>query len=491
VTEQKQATVARPDTGEVGHGPDGDVVGVARMLAGGRPLRADPLQAPGLHVNLPPLEESNRGPEHELPALGIPERVQFHMLSFEGPDPYARIGGLETRVGGICQALVSAGHETHLWFVGDPALPGDETRDGLVLHRFCQWLSRHHPNGVYDGQSSKVPDYAASLPPYVLAQHLLPHLRAGGLAVVLAEEWQTADAVLHLDYLLRRAGVRRRVRMLWNANNIFGFEQIDWHRLRKAAVVTTVSRYMKQMMKAAGVESIAIPNGLAPDAYLPADRSAVSHLRRSFAGRTAITKMARWDPDKRWIGSVEIIAALRDLGMKPLLIARGGREPHGREVLEAMRGAGLRIVERGYSSGDERGLVQALLDIGRADVVHLTTHVDPDSRRALFRASDVVLANSEHEPFGLVALEAMATGGIACTGCSGEDYAMPGHNALVLQTSDPFEFIGLYRQLQADSSYQDSLRRAGRSTARHFAWPEVIRTNLVPRLDLPLPVAGG
>jgi glycosyltransferase involved in cell wall biosynthesis len=441
------------------------------------------------HLRQAGLDDANGDAEqqHDLPALGIPDGVQFHLLSFEGPDPYARIGGLETRVSGICEALVTAGQQTHLWFVGDPDEPGHEQRDGLHLHRFCQWISRHHRNGVYDGQVAKVPDYAASLPPYLLAEHLLPHLRAGGLGVVLAEEWQTADAVLHLDHLLRVHGVRERVRLLWNANNVFGFDQIDWPRLRKAAVVTTVSRYMKQLMKADDVESIAIPNGLSADAYLPPDRSAVAQLRRSFDGRVALTKMARWDPDKRWLGSVEIIAALKTLGMRPLLIARGGREPYGVEVLQAMSDAGLRIVERSCASSDPRGLAQALCDLDHADVVNLVTHVSPDSRRALFRASDVVLANSEHEPFGLVGLEAMAVGGVACTGCSGEDYALSGRNALVLQTSEPSEFIGLYRQVEADSAYEASLRRAGRVTAKSFSWPEVIRTNLVPRLDLPLP----
>ncbi len=435
--------------------------------------------------------EASDGSEHrhDLPALGIPEGVQFHVLSFEGPDPYARIGGLETRVAGICQALVCAGHEVHLWFVGDPDQPGYELRGGLHMHRWCQWLSRHHPIGVYDGQASKVPDYAASLPPYVLGHGLRDHLRGGGLGVVLAEEWQTADAVLHLDHLLRMSGLRDRVRMLWNANNVFGFEHIDWPRLRQAAVVTTVSRYMKQVMRAERVESVAIPNGLAPDAYLPPDRSAVAQLRRSFEGRIAITKMARWDPDKRWLASVQIVAELRQLGMKPLFIARGGREAHGAEVLNAMRNAGLRIVDRGYSSGCPRGLVRALSHAQDADVINLVTHVDPDSRRALFRAADVVLANSEHEPFGLVGLEAMAAGGVACIGCSGEDYAMSGRNALVLQTAEPSEFIELYRQVQADSAYEGALRRAGRSMARYFSWPEVIRTNLVPRLLLPLPAA--
>jgi hypothetical protein len=55
----------------------------------------------------------------------------------------------------------------------------------------------------------------------------------------------------------------------------------------------------------------------------------------------------------------------------------------------------------------------------------------------------------------------------------------------VLQTNTPAEFIGLYRQL-ADRDFEVALRRAGRATARQFAWHEVLRTNLVPRLELPL-----
>ncbi|MDD9968668.1 MAG: glycosyltransferase [Myxococcales bacterium] len=49
-------------------------------------------------------------------------------------------------------------------------------------------------------------------------------------------------------------------------------------------------------------------------------------------------------------------------------------------------------------------------------MLELTSHVDPSCRRVLFRSSDVVLANSVHEPFGLVGLEAMAVGSIAVAG---------------------------------------------------------------------------
>jgi len=45
-----------------------------------------------------------------------------------------------------------AGHETHLWFIGDPELPALEEQGQLTLHRWCQWVSALQPGGVYDGE---------------------------------------------------------------------------------------------------------------------------------------------------------------------------------------------------------------------------------------------------------------------------------------------------------------------------------------------------
>jgi glycosyltransferase involved in cell wall biosynthesis len=97
---------------------------------------------------------------------------------------------------------------------------------------------------------------------------------------------------------------------------------------------------------------------------------------------------------------------------------------------------------------------------------------------------DAVLANSGHEPFGLVGLEAMAVGGLACTGCSGEDYAQAGQNALVLETDDPREFVGLFRRVRSDPEHQRALRRAARATARRYAWRDVVEGVLLPRVEL-------
>ena len=410
--------------------------------------------------------------------------MQFHILSFEGPDAYSRAGGLATRVDGLAETLASLGLETHLWFLGDPDLPGEETRRALHLHRWAQWVSRYHPGGVYDGEFGKHSEFAHTAPPYIMRECLLPHLRAGGRAVVLAEEWHTVDCVLHLHWLLEQAGLRDRVAMLWNANNTFGFEHIDWRGLRGAARVTTVSRYMKQRMWPLGLDPIVVPNGLPGEAFDSPDRDGCAALRRRFRDRAVVVKMARWDPDKRWLAAVQAVALMKRVGWRPLLVARGGAESHGGEVLEAMRAHGLVRVDREWKQPGAQGLLDAVQDVGGADVVNLCSQVDPAMRRVLFRSAEAVLANSSHEPFGLVGLEAMAAGGLACTGATGEDYAVSGQNALVLETGDPGELLSWLQRLRARPEEGRSIRRAGRLTARLFAWPEVVQRVLLPRVKL-------
>ena len=410
--------------------------------------------------------------------------MQFHVLSFEGPDAYSRVGGLATRIEGLTETLAGLGTEVHLWFIGDPELPGHELRGLVHLHRWTQWVSRHHPRGVYDGEAGKASEYSRTLPPFLIHKYLAPYLRRGGRGVILAEEWQTADAVLHLDWLLRHEGLRDRTSVLWNANNTFGFEQIHWDALSDAAVITTVSRYMKHQMRGEGIDPLVIPNGLSADAFDPPDRPAVRELRRRFRNRTLLAKMARWDPDKCWLEAIEMVAEMKRREWRPLLIARGGTEPHGEEVLRAARDHELRVIDRSWGEPGVPGLLDALGDVGDADVVHVRSHVDPEARRTLFRTTDAVLANSGHEPFGLVGLETMAAGGVACTGCSGEDYAIAGQNALVLETRDPMEFVSLFGRLRSNPKEVSSLRRLGQVTARRYAWPQVIQRVLLPRIEL-------
>jgi len=409
--------------------------------------------------------------------------IQFHVLSFEGPDLYSRAGGIASRIVGLADTLAERGFETHLWFVGDPSAPGVERRGQLTLHRWCQWISHYAPLGVYQDEDGKERDFCASLPPYLMEQVLRPHLSRGGEAVVLAEEWHTSHAAIHLDWLLKQSGLRERTSLFWTANNLFGFERIDWPRLASATQIATVSHYMRRCMEPLGVDALVIPNGLSADAFAQPAAGAVRALRSSTAGRTLLAKMARWDPDKGWLASVEIAARLKQRGARPLLLARGGREAHGEAVLERARALGLAISHQPTSAPGVQGLLGAVEAGSDGDVVVLESHVDAEARGVLLRGADVVLANSRHEPFGLVGLETMALGGIACTGATGEEYARAGENALVVGSEDPGEFITQFDSLVSHEHRVRAMRRAGLETARHYTWSRVIDEHLLPHVD--------
>jgi glycosyltransferase involved in cell wall biosynthesis len=123
--------------------------------------------------------------------------------------------------------------------------------------------------------------------------------------------------------------------------------------------------------------------------------------------------------------------------------------------------------------GSEIDLLMGLDALVRrgAEVIDLSFGVTPAVARTLYAAADGVLANSVAEPFGLVGLEAMAAGGVAYTGGTGEDYAITGRNAVVLETLDPAEIVERWEQLSAERAAR--LRREARKTAREYVWPRV------------------
>ena len=401
-----------------------------------------------------------------------PENTEFVILSFEGPDLYSMAGGLGVRVTNLSQTLADLGFTVHLFFIGDPRFPGEESRCNgrLILHRWCQWISRYHPVGVYQGEYEKLYDYNESLPGFLVDHIVKPAESQGRLTVVMGEDWHTAEAVCRVNDLLRVRHLRNRAILFWNANNTFGFNQIDWPRLAGAATITTVSRYMKQIMLGMGLGVFVIPNGIPKALLADVDESLTARLRESLDADLVLAKVARWDPDKRWNMAVEATARLKGRGLKTVLLARGGIEPHGGEVMHNALRLGLTVKEV-HAAGDSlEDSMRAIEGNAGADVISIRSHCSQDFLRVVYRASDAVLANSGHEPFGLVGLETMAAGGIAFTGDTGEDYVLPFHNAIVLETSDPGEIEGYVLYLEAYPTLKENMRRAARATAGLFTW---------------------
>lgn len=410
-----------------------------------------------------------------IPTVG---NLTFVVLAFEGPDRYAMAGGLGMRTSELSRALARAGHETHLVFVGDPGAPATERAAGgrLVLHRWCQWISAYYPGGVYDGEEAKLYDFNESVPPFVVEHIARPAIVAGRFVVVLAEEWQTAEATCRISDRLHEAGLRSRAVLFWNANNTRGFHRINWGRLTFDSTLTTVSHYMKHRMWGWGVNPLVIPNGI-PSRLLHAARpSDATELRASLGKPIVLTKIGRFDPDKRWLMAVEAVAELRRGGENAVLVALGGGEPHRDEVLGRARDLGLRVRTVTVDAPTLGACTRAFQAGRETDVLDVRSFLPLSLLRALYRAADAVLANSGHEPFGLVGLEAMASGGVAVTGGTGEDYAVHMENGIVVETADPAELAYHVRRLRTHPDTAARLRRAGRATARRFTWERVLDT---------------
>jgi glycosyltransferase involved in cell wall biosynthesis len=417
-----------------------------------------------------------------------PENTLFVLLSFEGPDVYSTAGGLGTRVTELSESLATQGYTTHLLFIGDPYKPTTELRvDGrLILKRWSQWVSKYYPNGVYDGEEQKLYDFNESVPYHVYDEIVRPAVAQGKTVVIMGEDWHTAEAMCRTSDTLNWFGVRQKVLMLWNVNSLMSLHRINWGRLNYVATVCTVSKYMKHKMWNYGVNPLVIPNGIPERHLTPLDEQTVNRLReigrQGDPRRLFLFKIGRFDPDKRWLMAIEAVARLKHSGHPVTLFVRGGIEPHGLEVLHHAYHIGLTIRDIEARRPNLEQCLETMAHAGPADLYNLRFFLPEEFVRTTYRAADATLANSGHEPFGLVALEVMAAEGIAVTGSTGEDYAISFENAIVTETDDPDEIVGYLLHLRRHAEEQECIRSAGRRTAEQFLWPQVIE-NLVGKLE--------
>ena len=201
-----------------------------------------------------------------------------------------------------------------------------------------------------------------------------PAAARGERVLVIAEDWQTSWAAIELDRILREAGLRESVTMMWNANNTYGFDSIDWGALQSAARITTVSRYMKFELHVRGKEALVIPNGI-PDRILGGPpEELVQATAAALTQRPLFVKVGRFDEDKRWMQAIEAFALVRAAHPGAKLVTRGGREAYGEAILARARELGLSVEAVKVASREPEPLLDALA-ASTADVVDIRSFV--------------------------------------------------------------------------------------------------------------------
>lgn len=436
-----------------------------------------------------PPEPLRRRP-HRLGPLAARHGATLHfvLLAMEGPDRYSSAGGLGVRVTHLAEALAATGQPTDLYFVGDPALPGVDQRGAVTLHRWCQAISSEHPGGVYDGEERKVEDLCRWWPLH-LSEVVAADQAIGLQTVVLAEDWHTAWPLIALHEELGRRQLRHHATLAWTANNRFGFDRIDFPRLGSAARLLTISRAMKHLMWQYGVNPLVVPNGITDDTLARIETPVRDAWRHATAGTVTLTKVGRWDPDKRWPMALVATAQLRDRGERAVLVARGwngspGAQDHYHGLRAQAAHHGLDWVRLAEPATDPMALA---CSVGRAcaagAVVELAFPIAGPTLQGLYAGATAVLANSGFEPFGLVGLEAMGARSVVVTGATGEDYVDPFRNGFALDTDDAGEIVRDLDWLRRDGRRSARIRAAAHETASTYRWANVVE-RLLLTLDL-------
>ncbi len=196
-------------------------------------------------------------------------------------------------------------------------------------------------------------------------------------------------------------------------------------------------------------------------------------MKNALVRRPLFVKVGRFELEKGWLQAIEAFAAIRASRSGAMLILRGGRGDCEAQIFHHVRACGLEV-ERVESDSARPLDVLAAIAAVRAPIADVRTFIPEPLLAALYRVADAVLANSSREPFGIVGLEVMAAGGVAVTGSTGEEYALPFENALVCDTADPRELYSLVDAVLTDPALSASIRVAAAATAKRYAWPAIV-----------------
>jgi glycogen synthase len=381
------------------------------------------------------------------------------LISWEYPPVIE--GGLGRHVRKLSEHLVRDGVEVHVLTRSGAHLPSEEERHGVLVHRvqeppfpkdvsaFVRWV------GAMNGDM------------HALGLELCERFE---FDVVHSHDWLVAGAAekivraFDLPWLTTVHATEFGRHQGWVQNHPQShIHAVERSMVRRADRVITCSRYMRSHVATVfGVPPsriTVIPNGIDPRDLEPISDD-LAGLRARFAA-----------PDERLV----------------LLVGRLVYEKGFHLALDALapvirRLGGVRFVVAGTGTAEAELKRQARR-------LRLTEHgsflgwVGDDMLHCLYRVAEVVIVPSIYEPFGLVALEAMASGCLCVVADTGGlREVVPGSVGLRFRSRDSAALEAILEQVLSDDVARAQLVAEAREHVLRFDWVEVARrTALVYR----------
>ncbi len=372
------------------------------------------------------------------------------ILSWEYP-PIVE-GGLARHVRKLSEALVAHDVEVHVLTRGDERMPAEEERDGVVVHRvreprrprdlgeFVTWVEHMNADmlatGVelgdrFDFDVVHGHDWLVA----AAGDHLANRFRCPLVTTIHATEYGRHQGWVQSHPQSYIHGVER-----WMAN--------------RADRVITCSHYMRGHVAdiydlEEGRISV-IPNGIDPLDLQPVDD--LPTLRSRFAA-----------PHERLV----------------LLVGRLVYEKGFQLALEALPGliervGGVRFLVAG-SGTHEAELKEQAHALGLTEHGTFLGWIGDDVLHSLYRIADLCVVPSLYEPFGLVALEAMASGCPCIVADTGGLREVVPHDEVGLRfrSRDPRSLAEMVERVLTDQALRGRLVAEASEHVLRFDWSDI------------------
>jgi len=306
--------------------------------------------------------------------------VRIMMLSWEYPPK--SVGGLAQHVYDLTGALAEIGEEVHLVTVGSHDAPQFENVNGVRVHRVNPYQVSSHDFANWVSQFNMA----------MMERAVAVMNDEGGFNLVHAHDWlvaYTARAVKHAFRLPLVATIHATEygRNYGLHNDLQRhISDVEWWLIYEAWKVVCCSNYMRgelqHVFQVPDDKIRIIPNGVNTTNFQLKNRS---YRREDYAS-----------PNEQIV--LYVGRLVREKGVQVLIDAI----PH---VLRYHPNSKFVIAGRGPY---EKNLRNQAAAAGVANRIYFTGYINDDLRNTLYSWASVAVIPSLYEPFGIVALEAMA-----------------------------------------------------------------------------------
>jgi len=369
--------------------------------------------------------------------------MRIALVSWEYPPVV--VGGLGAHVDGLSRAFARAGHDVVVLTRAHPYAPGDEEVEGvrvLRAHTDLPWVAPDDPvAAVASGNHAlvKAAGRLGSWVPDVVHAHDWLGAWAGD---TLRGLWDVPlVATVHATEMGRHQGrLFTAVSQTINA--------VEWWLTYQAQRVICCSRYMVEEVLATfqlpADKVDMVPNGVEVQRWRPAAPPGPSD-------HPTIVSWGRLEYEK---------------GFQTLLGAVARLRPEFPELRAV-------VVGRGSYADELRGQSR---ELGVDDVVRFAGFVPDDELVAMLAAAACAVIPSLYEPFGIVALEAMAAGApLVAAAAGGLREVLEGTGAgLLYPPGDVADLADAVRTMLLDDGLRTISRRIGHDlVATRYSWDAV------------------